>query len=337
MWQRLLRALGRNIDVIAFAASLITVGPLMAWWSVLVRRNIITMDYLWRAQLDHLPEGPEKLAQLAAVKQQTDLHLLMISGESATAACLLFILAVALFMVARHRRSEARRMQTMLQLTTHQLKTPIAGMRTLLQSLENGSIPQAMQREFLNRGVVECDRLEHLVETILAYQRAVVREPEMQPRPTDALVGQILSHRQALYAGEVVAWTTRSPSMIRCDPDAFQVVFENLLDNARKYGGDKVELIESVEAETWRLKVADHGQGFDPARTERLFEPFERGGGAGVAHGSGLGLFIARQLMRRMGGELRATSDGVGRGATFTMEMPVSQSSATPSTEVAHG
>jgi signal transduction histidine kinase len=337
MWQRLLRALNRNIDVIAFGASLITVGPLMAWWSVLVRRNIITMDYLWRAQLDHLPEGPDKLAQLAAVKQQTDLHLLMIGGESATAACLLFVLAVALFMVARHRRSEARRMQTMLQLTTHQLKTPIAGMRTLLQSLENGSIPVAMQREFLNRGVVECDRLEHLVETILAYQRAVVREPQMQPRATDALVAQILDHRQALYANETVAWKTRSPSTIRCDPDAFQVVFENLLDNARKYGGDQVELIESAQGEVWRLKVADHGQGFDPTKAERLFEPFERGGGAGVAHGSGLGLFIARQLMRRMGGELHATSPGEGQGATFIMEMPVSTASATSSAEVAHG
>jgi signal transduction histidine kinase len=202
--------------------------------------------------------------------------------------------------------------------------------------LENGSIPPSMQRDFLNRGVVECDRLEHLVETILAYQRAVVREPRLEPVKTEALVAQILQHRQSLYSSEAVTWTVRTPSTIRCDADAFQVVFENLLDNARKYGGDSVELIESVRDDRWQLEVADRGQGFDPARTERLFEPFERGGGAGVAHGSGLGLFIARQLMRRMGGELRAKSAGEGKGASFTMEMPTA-SVGLAATEMAHG
>jgi signal transduction histidine kinase len=261
----------------------------------------------------------------------------MIHGETGLAFVVLVVLALALFVIARHRRNENHRMHTLLSLTSHQLKTPIAGVRTLLQSLENGSIPRELQQEFLGRGVAECDRLEHMVETILAYQGAVVRRsPRIEPIDTQLLVEELLAHRRATFPGEALSWSSRAPASVRGDRDALHVVVENLLDNARKYGGGTVELVESFSGTRWRLAVKDSGRGFEMGEVERLFEPFERGGGAGVAHGSGLGLFIARQLMRRMGGELRASSPGPGKGATFTLELEGSLLSA-PQPEVAHG
>jgi signal transduction histidine kinase len=329
--------LGRNLDVVAFGAALFTVGSLMAWWSVLVRRNITVMDRLMRSQVELLPEGPERVRSLGALDAQTDRQLLMIFGESAMAGLLLVTLAGLLFLVARQRKAENTRMQTLLQLTSHQLKTPVAGVRTLLQSLENGSIPAELQRQFLARGVAECDRLEHLVETILAYQRAVVRrKPRLEHVSSQRVVDDILGHRAALFPAERQSWGARAPATLRCDPEAIHVVLENLLDNARKYGGGSVELSEALVGPCWRLSVRDQGQGFEHSDVERLFEPFERGGGTGVAHGSGLGLFIARQLMRRMGGELYARSDGPGTGATFTMELPRVPAEAIQG-EVVHG
>ena len=329
---------GRNLDVLAFAAALLTIGPLMAWWSVLVHRNISMMDRLVRSQAELLPEGPDRLHTLADIDAQTDRQMFMIFGESAMACLLLLILAIVLFLVARHRQAENTRMQTLLQLTSHQLKTPVAGVRTLLQSLENGSIPAELQRQFLKRGVAECDRLEHLVETILAYQRAVVRrQPHLETVSSEQVVADILDHRATLFPAEHQTWGARVPATLRCDPEAIHVVLENLLDNARKYGGGAVELVESQLGMRWRLEVKDKGQGFEMSQVERLFEPFERGGGAGVAHGSGLGLFIARQLMRRMGGELYARSEGPGKGATFTMELPRLATELTHGSEVVHG
>jgi signal transduction histidine kinase len=329
--------LARNLDVLAFAAALITVGLLMAWWSLLVHRNISMMDRLVRSQAELLPAGPERLHTLADIDAQTQRQMFMIFGESTLACVLLLTLAVVLFMVARNRLAENGRMQTLLQLTSHQLKTPVAGVRTLLQSLENGSIPPELQRQFLARGVAECDRLEHLVETILAYQRAVVRrDPRLEIVTSSQVVGDILDHRATLFPAEHQHWGARVTATLSCDPEAFHVVMENLLDNARKYGGGQVTLSESTHGETWRLAIQDRGQGFEMAQSERLFEPFERGGGAGVAHGSGLGLFISRQLMRRMGGELYARSDGPGKGATFTMELPLAPAEARRA-EVVHG
>ncbi len=103
------------------------------------------------------------------------------------------------------------------------------------------------------------------------------------------------------------------------------MVVENLLDNARKYGGGKVELSTESDAARWRLKVRDHGQGFEPQVAERLFEPFARQRGGAVQHGSGLGLTLSRQLARQMGGELKAESEGPGKGATFVFELLVAE------------
>lgn len=331
------RTFERNVDVIALAAALLVAGPLMTWWSVLVRRNILIMDRLMRAQVELLEDPVERARGLVSVGLQTDRQLFMIQGETTVAFAVLVVLTLSLFVVARRRRNENHRMHTLLQLTSHQLKTPIAGVRTLLQSLENGSIPRELQQQFLGRGVAECDRLEHMVETILAYQGAVARRaPRLEHVESQHLLEEILAHRRATFPSERLEWSVKVPAVIRCEPDAVHVVVENLLDNARKYGGGSVELVESFSGTRWRLAVKDSGRGFEMGQVERLFEPFERGGGAGVAHGSGLGLFIARQLMRRMGGDLRAWSAGAGKGSTFTMELEGSALVAAPA-EVVHG
>lgn len=316
----------RNLDVIGFAMALSSVGPLMAWWSVLVRRNIMATDGLLRGQIEHSYEGAARAEQLAQLDAHTSRQLFMITGESVAAGVLLCVLAVVLFFIARKRQRETTRLQTMLSLTTHQLKTPIAGVRALLQSLGNGAIPPELHDRFLKQGVAECDRLEHLVETTLAYQRTVARNagrPEVVP--TKELVNEILEHRRASFPDDEVKWEPAEHVAVSCDRDAVRVVLENLLDNARKYGGGNVELVASSKGARWRLEVRDRGQGFDPKDAERLFEPFERGGGKGVAHGSGLGLYISRQLARRMHGELTATSGGPGQGAVFALELPLAR------------
>lgn len=321
--------------MVGFGAALASVGPLLAWWSVLVRRNILRADTLAREQFDAL-DPAARAVELQQLTANTERQLFMVTGESVLAGVLVATLTVVLFLIARKRQDENRRLKTMLQLTSHQLKTPIAGVRMLLQSLGAGSIPQELQSKYLAQGIAECDRLEHLVESFLAFQRAVVRQAARSESVlTDALVGDILTHRRATFPNEQVAYAPAAPALVQCDRDAVHVVLENLLDNARKYGGGKTELSETVTGSRWALTVRDFGQGFDPKEAERLFEPFERGGGKGTAHGSGLGLYIARQLARQMGGELTAASDGAGKGARFTLSLRVLP--ATSRQEVVHG
>ena len=115
--------------------------------------------------------------------------------------------------------------------------------------------------------------------------------------------------------------------MVRVDADMLRIVLENLVDNGLKYGGDEpvVELAVSTDGGMGLIAVSDGGVGFDRATAQRLFVPFSRGlsGGHGIAHGTGLGLAIARDLCRRMDGELSAHSDGPDRGSTFTVAIPL--------------
>ena len=318
--------LKNNFDVVAFAAALLVSGALMGWWAILTRYNILEMHRLVEAQLIGTLSDPAALAvQLEAVRHHTDRQLFMIAGESTLAALLLVTFACVLFAVARRRRAATLRMQRLLQFTTHELKTPIAGVRALLQSLEIESVPAEHRRRLLAQGINECNRLEHLAETILTYQRAVARPRlSLGVLGADELVAHILEHRRATLGAETVDWQPGPSPSVHVDADAFRVILENLLDNAKKYGGESVSLTSEIAGDRWQLSVADRGIGFDPKEADDLFDPFSRHVKSGVTtHGSGLGLYLSRQLARDMRGELWATSEGPGRGSRFVLEVSI--------------
>src|SRR5690606_30997500 len=147
---------------------------LLAWWGILARTNVLEMHALIEQQVVAAYPDPEARAgALASLREQTDRRLFMIAGEGAMAGVLFAVFTALLLVITRRRSAAARRMRRLLQFTTHELKTPIAAVRGLLQSLEMQSIPEAQRGQLIARGIVECDRLEHLAETILAYQRAV--------------------------------------------------------------------------------------------------------------------------------------------------------------------
>ena len=107
------------------------------------------------------------------------------------------------------------------------------------------------------------------------------------------------------------------------DGDRLQQVLVNLLDNAVKYGGDRVEVRADRTNGNIRIFVVDTGPGISLADRERVFEKFYRADPqlSKAPSGTGLGLYISRELTERMGGRL-ALSSGKGGGATFVVELP---------------
>lgn len=310
-----------KLEYLVAAIALAVVGVVVPWWAILAQR-LVNQNVALKEQLETLVTGTPKDFSAEANR----LHF-MLTGEFITMSAAMAAAIGALVYIARQRSLAQRRMQRLLQFTSHELKTPIASVRALLQSLSLGSVPEARVAEFLDRGLLEVDRLEHLTETILAWQRSVASAGTVTPLPHDAsrLVRQILEHRSRSGVTEMLEVKAVAQAQVLVDADAFRVILENLLDNARKYGGGRAELVTQVKGREWVLCVKDMGQGFPTEEAENLFDPFRRQKNEGVTHGSGLGLYLSRQLVQRMRGRLTAQSEGLGRGSVFTLCLPVSE------------
>ncbi|HET9473333.1 MAG TPA: HAMP domain-containing sensor histidine kinase [Steroidobacteraceae bacterium] len=310
-------------ELIVLGLTLLATSSLVVWWTILLGGEMRTNETLEREALAAEVEitAQDRSERLAEIAARHDRRNVMLVGESTLLALLLSGSLVVLFLLAQRRKQQREDMEKLLQFTSHEFKTPVAGVKGLLQSLAIGSIPEAQRAELIHLGQLECDRLEHLAETILAYQRAMARDPHEGVQPIDArrFIVELLAHRARTASSGTAEVAEIEATQVLADRDGLRVILENLLDNAHKYGGGTVRLSAAVADGRWRLDISDQGRGFPPDSAEKLFDIHNRGSGEGVTHGAGLGLAIARQLARRMGGDITAHSPGPGQGAVFSV------------------
>jgi signal transduction histidine kinase len=110
------------------------------------------------------------------------------------------------------------------------------------------------------------------------------------------------------------------------------ILFQNLISNAIKYCQDgvapTVKISASREGSAVRFVIADNGIGIEPDECERIFGIFKRLHTKEKYHGTGIGLAICKKIVNNHGGEISASSGGIGTGASFTFTMPEAQDSA---------
>lgn len=314
-------------ELIVLGLTVLTTATLVGWWTILLRDELLGNEMLERQLLSMETDISEerRAARFEEIAARHERRTVMLVGESTLMGLLLSGSLVLLFVLAQRRKQQREDMEKLLQFTSHEFKTPVAGVKGLLQSLALGSIPDAQRAELIQLGQHECDRLEHLAETILAYQRTMARDPGQGLQPLDAqrFIADLLAHRARTTTGGEVEVAEIDAVQVMADRDGLRVILENLLDNAHKYGGGSVRLAAGARDGHWNLDISDRGRGFTPETAEKLFDIHNRGSGDGVTHGAGLGLAIARQLARRMGGDITARSPGPGQGAVFTVSLMV--------------
>lgn len=321
-----------HIDILTLTVAVVLTSVLVAWWSVFLHDAIFQVAELQKqlAGVELSGDAAAVAARVAEISARKDRWILMLLGESIVFGLLMAASVSVLFVLARRRLKQREQLEDLLQVTSHEFKTPIAGVKALLQSLSIGSIPTERREELVQLGLDECERLEHLAETMLAYQRASADADQSDETiAAHTLVEEILSHRTSTGIREAIRRDYVAPARVRADRDAVRVIIENLLDNARKYGGPLTSVSAQCGMYSWSLQIADQGSGFAPDQAESLFDPFERNERGGTTHGSGLGLAIARRLARKMGGDLTAASAGPGRGAVFTLTLSLVREAST--------
>ena len=232
---------------------------------------------------------------------------------------------------ARAAAEEANRAKDeFLAVLSHELRTPLAAMLgwvRLLASRRLDEMDTARALEVVERNI----RLQtQLVEDLLDVSRIVSGKLRIEAGPVDAqaVVGTAVDAVAAAAAAKRIRLDVSCGDVGWVVGDAARLgqVMSNLLSNAVKFtpAGGEVSLRAERQDGRIRIAVRDTGQGIDGRLLPHIFERFRQGEGASQrSHtGLGLGLAIVRHVVDLHGGVVTASSDGIGRGATFTVELP---------------
>ncbi|MEE2031906.1 sensor histidine kinase [Rhodococcus chondri] len=237
-------------------------------------------------------------------------------------------LAVTVNELARRLDATETTRRTMLADLGHEMRTPIATLDSYLEALEDGVRTLDDGTMQVLRGATR--RLGRLAHDITAISRAEEHLTRIRPVPTTtgALVTTAVDAVRERYDGKGVALHRRIDDSVAVtvDPDRLGQVLGNLLDNALRHtphGGTVTVTSRRLDGRA-EITVADTGDGIAPEHLDHLFDRFYRADGArDRSHGgSGIGLTISRALVEAHHGCIRARSDGPGRGASFTIELP---------------
>jgi PAS domain S-box-containing protein len=214
---------------------------------------------------------------------------------------------------------------------SHELRTPLAAVYGAARTLRRTDIelPAEQQKQFLEIIVSETERLTTIVSQILIAGQLEDGRVDVASAATDltTLVESVLASTRLRAPDDIELRLAQNGDRVvaLADEDKLRQVLVNLLDNAIKYSpdGGEVRVELAGGAGRVRLTVRDHGLGIPSGDQERIFEKFYRLDPAlmrGVG-GSGLGLFISRELVNRMGGSLTVRSQP-GEGAAFVVDLP---------------
>ncbi len=242
--------------------------------------------------------------------------------------------------VSFHDLTPLRRVEQMradfIANASHELRTPLASLSGFIDTLQGPAREDAAARErFLAIMKVQAARMARLIDDLLSLSRIELREHIHPDTPADivAIVRQVADALQMLARDRDVAIAIEAPAdalIVRGDRDELIRVFENLVENALKYGaaGKRVEITVACQstddAGEALISVRDYGPGIAPEHLPRLTERFYRidVGQSRAEGGTGLGLALVKHILNRHRGRL-AIESTPGNGATFTARLPL--------------
>ena len=212
---------------------------------------------------------------------------------------------------------------------SHELRTPLTSIRgfsqTLLASWDK--IDDENKKKFIKIIEDQSNRLIHLVENVLSVSKMTASIEVLKKVDVNEVIKRIIPMFTEQYkTRKFVQKLNSNLPPARLDEDKFQQILTNLIDNAAKYSTDgktitiSTELVENFV----EMKITDEGVGIKKEDFDKVFKKFSRLENhlTSTTQGNGLGLYITKQLVENMGGQISFTSE-INKGTTFRVLMPV--------------
>ncbi len=235
-----------------------------------------------------------------------------------------------IFVYWSRQASLIREQKQFMSQVTHELKSPLASLQLHLDTIRRRELSQEQTLVFLETMQSDANRLNNLIDNLLAASRIEQKHWRLNLQETDfsAFTEKYFQTRQFNLprAGRMSLDITPGLN-VAIDKEAMETVFRNLLENAILYSDDPPQIDISLEPEDdnhCRLIFADKGRGLDKKHLKKVFNVFYRVRRKDEnIRGSGIGLFIVKTMIKRHHGKVSVTSSGLGQGTTFHISLPL--------------
>ena len=276
----------------------------------------------------YLALRPEPLQELHRQRER-DIFRVITEGAFMVAAVLTGL--VMLYQKLAEELDLKRRQRNFTSAVTHELKTPIASLRVWTDTVFTRELGDAQRSRIHGLMDKDLDRLNELVGNLLDVARAesgslVVHRVPLELGPWLRSVCDAMDQRLGQGSLGLHLELSPEPIWVEGDPKALGHVLENLLSNAHKYAQEPRQTTVTLDGDEREatLVVRDEGHGLHPQDLSKVFHRFYRVGDELTRQvaGTGLGLFLAKEIMARHQGDVSASSRGLGLGSSFILRLP---------------
>lgn len=225
-----------------------------------------------------------------------------------------------------------RQRDEFMAMISHELRTPLNSILGWAQILKGGGIDEKMQAKAVDTIIAGAENQSRLIRDLLDVARIISGKlilERVRLSPSELLRGAVEAVKPSAEQKSIVIGFTRSEAVrsvrLDADPNRLRQIFWNLLTNAVKFTpeGGRIDVALDHSDDVLFVTVADTGIGIKPDFLPFAFERFRQDVGDGKRSGGlGLGLAIVRYLVEMHGGTVRVESEGEGRGAKFTVQLP---------------
>lgn len=243
-------------------------------------------------------------------------------------------LSVSLVLIFRHLNIQIK-LNTLydnfIANVTHELKSPLSSIQLYLETLNSRDVPEEKKKEFYVLMMRDAERLKNLVNSILEIASMDKKKfyKDFEVYKADETIKKIIleSAEQFQLKQSAIRFSGDAGCDILLDRNSIKTVFDNLVDNSIKYSIAPLEIMIKFKRNTKKAEIefSDNGIGIPNEEIKKIFQKFHRIYDKDIPNvkGTGLGLYVVREIIKNHKGKVFAFSEGKGKGSRFKIELPI--------------